>query len=215
MPTKPDIAVSILSHAEQLPHILNSANSLVLTNDYCAQCFGLPEERTRISSPLRVDGAGASLHELSSGEEAVMLEDNASFCTLCCAVDDAGAASLIHVPLIVHGKHLEHAAHSLLMRYRKKVDVLLRPSRTLIVSGLNLGPAKIIFDTIEKIFPDATEILVQMTRNKLRRNILPVVKPGENYTGMLYIPRILARTARDTLLLLTHQADRKHMGRLL
>lgn len=201
----PACDIVILQEPSQLARMLVRPEPAIKTNAHVARKYGLSADRVRLGESI---DEAAHYHVSLPGDGAIVLEDDASLCSLLCAVDPDGNMAMLHAPLIAREQELLPFAAQYLQHYRNKVDALLGKSRTLVVSGMDSDDAGAVMRTIRTTFPDVSDTVTQVSRNRLQGNTFPEQTDNEQYTGMLFIPQVLSSTSRNTLALL-HDSLRK------
>lgn len=204
-------SLAALREPDALGDLLDGRQPPIITSDAVADAYGLPRKRVRRSGMINVEGHKADYHELHGGEEALLLEDLASFCALICAMDDDGNAAMLHAPLFVLRNEVSPTSQGILLEYRRRVDALLSGPRTVAVAGMRGPWTAVIARHIVELFADTRDLLTQLPGDPLRTNPLQPRDPLEHYSGMLLTPRTVTRDSRDALLLLD-ECRRKDLG---
>lgn len=204
-------SLATLDHPDTVGDLLDGRRPPIITSDAVADAYGLPRKRVQRSGVINVEGHKADYHELHAGEQAVVLEDLASFCALLCAMDDDGNAAMLHAPLFVLRNDVSPTSQGILLEYRRRVDALLRGPRTVAVAGMRGPWTPVIARRIVDLFADTRDLLAQLPGDPLGTNPLPRRDPLEHYSGMLFTPRTVTRDSRDALLLLD-ECRRKDLG---
>lgn len=209
--------VIIAENPSRIGNFLVPGDSIVHTNNYAAQKYQLPESRLHLGHKLSSGEETADYHELSHIDPAIALEDFASVCSLLCIVDAKGSIGMLHAKLNAPREELSSPSADILRQFRERTNRLLGQPRKLILSGTDVFPesANIITDHIRAIFSDTQDIIMQLSGNILQNNPIPEVQKDERYSGMLFIPRQISKTAKSTLLLLTNSVDRNILNQYL
>ncbi len=204
-------SLAILRDPDALGELLDNRQPPIITSTAVSDAYGLPRERVRRGGVINVEGHKADYHELRGGEQALLLEDLASFCSLICAMDDDGNAAMLHAPLFVLQNDISPTSQGILMEYRRRVDALLCGPRTVAVAGMRGPWTTIIARRITELFADTRDLLAQLPGDPLGTNPLPRHDALEHYSGMLFVPGTVTAGSRDALLLLD-ECRRKDLG---
>lgn len=194
--------ISILRDIQELDAVLPPEHGAIRTSPSVAQVYTLPPENVVPSMTISAEDHAADVHDVRGNERILVLEDLASFCTLLCAVDEEGNASMLHAPLIAMNKAVSKPSVALLLAFRQRLTAVLRGRATVVASGMrgNWGPT--IAACVREIFAETHDLVFQLSGNPGKKNALTSESIDETYSGMLFVPPAASHHGRSALFLL-------------